>query len=69
MSYSRQLADFVRATRFEDIPGPVTARAKQLLIDTLGVGLAGSRHPNAVRALAGIRAIPGRWRRPSRHRQ
>ena len=59
MSYSRQLADFVRATRFDDIPDPVTARAKQLLIDTLGVGLAGSRHPNAVRALAGIRAIPG----------
>ncbi len=59
MSYSRQLADFVRATRFKDIPDSVTARAKQLLIDTLGVGLAGSRHPNAVRALAGIRAIPG----------
>ena len=59
MSYSRQLADFVCATHFNDIPAPVTARARQLLIDTLGVGLAGSRHPNAVQALAGIKAIPG----------
>ena len=59
MSYSRQLADFVCATHFDDIPAPVTARARQLLIDTLGVGLAGSRHPNAIQALAGIKAIPG----------
>ena len=38
MSCSRQLADFVCATHFDDIPAPVTARARQLLIDTLGVG-------------------------------
>ena len=40
-----ELARFVATTRFEDIPEPVRAHAKVVLLDTLGVILAGSQRP------------------------
>ncbi|WP_323035507.1 MmgE/PrpD family protein [Pararhodobacter sp.] len=59
MTHSATLASFVIALDFDAIPSSTITRAKQLMIDTLGVGLSGTRHPNFEIALAGIRAIPG----------
>lgn len=59
LTYSEELAAFVCGLRFDAIPSSAVARARQLMLDTLGVGLAGSRHPNFANALAGVSAIPG----------
>ncbi|RYH04477.1 MmgE/PrpD family protein [Salipiger sp. IMCC34102] len=59
MTYSRKLADFVCALTYDAVPDATRARARQLMTDTLGVGLSGSRHPNFRTALEGIAAIPG----------
>ncbi len=40
-----KLAQFVAVTRLEDIPAPVQRHAKMVLLDTLGVILAGSERP------------------------
>ena len=40
-----ELAQFVARTRWEDIPGPVQRHTKLVLLDTLGVILAGSERP------------------------
>ena len=40
-----ELAQFVAATRWEDIPEPVRHHAKVTLLDTFGVILAGSERP------------------------
>ena len=45
-----ELARFVAQTRWEDVPQPVRQHAKLVLLDTLGVILAGSERPE-VRAL------------------
>ena len=37
-----EIADFVARTRFEDLPGPVVAKAKRHILDTLGAALAGA---------------------------
>ena len=42
---TRTLAEFVTDTRTEDLPVDVLPRARAALIDTLGVGLAGSIEP------------------------
>src|SRR3954469_21897873 len=38
----RTLAAWAAGVRYEDLPAPVVRRAKQLLLDTLAVGWAGS---------------------------
>src|SRR5690242_8642047 len=40
-----RLAQFVAETQWEDIPGPVQRHAKLVLLDTLGVILAGAERP------------------------
>ena len=40
-----ELARFVAGTRLEDVPEPVRRHAKLVLLDTLGVILAGSVRP------------------------
>src|SRR5271165_1911200 len=40
-----ELAQFVARTRWEDIPGPVQRHTKLVLLDTLGVILAGAERP------------------------
>lgn len=59
MTHSATLASFVCTLDFDTIPTSTITRAKQLMIDTLGVGLSGTRHPNFAIALAGVMAIPG----------
>ncbi len=45
MNVTEQLAQFVADTKFEDIPGPVVDRAKELFIDAIGAALAGATMP------------------------
>lgn len=45
-----ELAAFVAATRWDDVPAPVQHHAKLVLLDTMGVILAGSERPE-IRAL------------------
>jgi 2-methylcitrate dehydratase PrpD len=42
-------AHFVAQTRWEDIPVSVREHAKRVLLDTIGVILAGSMRPEVVR--------------------
>jgi 2-methylcitrate dehydratase PrpD len=39
-TYSEKMADFISDLNFGDIPGDVVEKTKQLVLDTLGVGLA-----------------------------
>ncbi|WP_306152115.1 MmgE/PrpD family protein [Roseovarius sp. MMSF_3281] len=59
MTYSQELAAFVCTLTTEKIPEGTRARARQLMTDTLGVGLAGTRHPNFKNAMAAVSVIPG----------
>lgn len=54
-------ADHVARTRYEDLPGPVVTAAKTFILDTFGVGLAGSRGPNAPE-LATAQSLAGEGR-------
>ena len=45
MSLTRQVADFVAGTKFQDLPEEATAKAKEAIIDCIGVTLAGSVDP------------------------
>ncbi|MBI4331891.1 MAG: MmgE/PrpD family protein [Chloroflexi bacterium] len=59
---SQQLAEFVTTARFEDLPEEVVGRAKELIIDHLGVSIYGSTTPWArmmVNLVANERAIGG----------
>src|SRR5712691_11196674 len=54
-----QLAQFVAATRCEDIPEPVRQHAKLVLLDTLGVILAGSERPELWQLREGLSGSAG----------
>lgn len=56
-SYSSQLAAFTLGLRYEDIPEPVRRRAKHLMLDAIGLGLAATRHDFAAPMLRGIQAL------------
>ena len=57
VSPSRSIADFAADLRLANVPAPVTERARLLILDGLGVGLASNAYPFADRSLAGIRAL------------
>src|SRR5688572_26131546 len=52
-------ADHVVATRFQDLPPEALGAAKIFILDTLGVGIAGSGSPSA-RRLAEVQEAWGR---------
>src|SRR5215475_8577969 len=56
---SRALAEFVAGLRLSHVPVPVRARARQLILDAIGVGLAAGRYPFAERTLAAATALGG----------
>src|SRR5215468_1909695 len=56
---SRALAEFVAGLRLSDVPVPVRARALQLMLDAIGVGLAAGRYPFAERTLAAATQLGG----------
>ena len=53
------LAGFVAGTRFEDIPERVRRHAKLVVLDTLGVMLAGSQRPEVRQLRSALLAAPG----------
>lgn len=53
------LACFVDKLRFEQLDAQVVDAARRHLLDTLGVGLRGSRQNMPRKALDGVRAVPG----------
>jgi 2-methylcitrate dehydratase PrpD len=55
----RRLAQFVADTQWEAIPGPVQRQAKLVLLDTLGVILAGSVRPEAEQLRERLAATAG----------
>lgn len=58
MLYSEILADFIINLEFEKIPNEVISRAKDLMLDTLGVGLAGSKEEVVQNAINALKAMP-----------
>lgn len=56
---ARTLAEFAAALTFEDVPGPVMHRAKLLILDALGCGLASNAYGFSDAALAGAIALGG----------
>ena len=57
---TRELANFVTRTRYEDLPIDVVDRAKQLILDTVGMVLAGSRTEQGKMIIAFVKRIDGR---------
>ncbi|WPC06235.1 MmgE/PrpD family protein [Pseudomonas benzenivorans] len=45
MNAITQLLDHVSETRYEDLPAAAVAAAKVFILDSIGVGISGSRHP------------------------
>ena len=56
-SYSAQLAAFTHGLRHDDIPEAVRRRARHLILDAIGLGLAATRHNFAAPMLRGIQAL------------
>ncbi len=56
-SLSERFAAHVAATRFEDLPDDARAQAKVFVLDTFGVGIAGSTAAGAAELAAAAR----RW--------
>lgn len=54
---SRSLGEFAADLRLADVPAEAVERARLLILDGLGVGLASNAYPFAERSLAGIRAL------------
>jgi 2-methylcitrate dehydratase PrpD len=54
------LAEFVAQTRWEDVPAPVRQHAKLVLLDTLGVILAGAERPEVQQLRERLAATAGR---------
>ena len=49
---ARAFARHIAETRFEHLPNEAVERAKTFLLDTVGVGLAGTSDANAARVLS-----------------
>lgn len=54
---SKGIADFVERLEWGDLPVPVVDRAKILILDALGVGIASRAYPFAQASLAGAKAL------------
>lgn len=54
---AEKLAAFAGGLRYEDIPEPVRARAKHLILDALGVALASTTYEFAARTRDGVCAL------------
>src|SRR5688572_14290164 len=60
--YTRELAEYISASRFEQLPKDIVEHAKLLVLDTLGVGIFGATLPwsERLRATAQAMEAPGR---------
>lgn len=59
MLYSEKLADFIVNTSYEDIPADVKTRAKELMLDTIGVALAGCKNDAILKAIKAFKSENG----------
>ena len=59
---SETLAQFVHQLRYEDIPAPVRERAKDLMLDAIGIAFASTKFDFADKALAGLQFFGGGMR-------
>ncbi|WP_041279294.1 MmgE/PrpD family protein [Desulfobacula toluolica] len=60
MELTRRLAQFVCATRFEDLPEPVVNKAKECFLDWQGVALAGTTDPGSKVMMHYVMAVGGK---------
>lgn len=60
MSAIDEIVKYIRETTFEDIPEETVERQKDLLIDTLGVALAGSKAPGVREVIDLLKGIGGK---------
>ena len=60
--YTRGLAEYIAASRFEDLPKEIVEHVKLLVLDTIGVGVFGATLPwsDRLRATAQAMEAPGR---------
>ena len=56
---SETLAQYVHQLRYEDIPAPVRERAKDLMLDAIGIAFASTKFDFADKALAGLAFFGG----------
>jgi 2-methylcitrate dehydratase PrpD len=56
---TKQLASWAASVSFDDLPPAVVEKARQGLLDTLGVGLAGARHEASRRMAATVAELAG----------
>lgn len=56
--YSIKIAKFITSVCFDDFPKEVVSRAKELLLDTIGVGIAGSDEDSVKNAVKAIASLP-----------
>jgi 2-methylcitrate dehydratase PrpD len=59
MEFAQQYAEMATRARFEDLPAAAVERTKRLVLDTLGVGIAGSVTPEAQKILSVVRGWGG----------
>ena len=60
MNETRKLAAFACELKYEDLPGEVIAKAKELILDQLGVQLAASTKPWSKAVYKYVRGLGGR---------
>jgi 2-methylcitrate dehydratase PrpD len=60
MTLTEQFADFTASTRFADIPHPARRKAKECILDCLGVAVAGTRESIVPPLMQYIDAVGGR---------
>lgn len=58
MSYSETLAKFVSELSYESLPQSVIKRAKELMIDCIGVAFAGSKEQSAKNVISALKSMP-----------
>lgn len=56
--FSLNIAKFLASLRYEKIPQDVVLRAKELILDTIGVALASSNEPSVINALKTMKNLP-----------
>lgn len=64
LGITRKLAGFVAGLRYEDLPADVVHQARRGVLDWIGCGIAGSRHPTLDRLLPVLSALSGEARVP-----
>ena len=57
--YSVEISKFISTLTYKNIPQEVILRAKELILDCIGVGIAGGREKSVQNAIKTIKKLPG----------